>query len=232
MLEAREEGNKNMARDIAEFAYTEIDTARLVNNGYVRNFTMPQAVNGKDYSISLVDNRELIIVYLEYEYVKFLPSNITGNISKGNNIISKENGVILIKPMPIYINDDPASAMLSQSGMTSFNAVATVDNAILSGSWHTDASVAGAFLKIDLGLGSSKPYTKAAIYASTSGYAGNYNVQFSDDNSLWTNAAAGFVPSSLGWNEKPSNPGSHRYWRLFLTNTLPGSWLNELEMYT
>ena len=234
VLEAREEGNKNTARDIAEFAYTEIDTARLVNDGYVRGLTVAHAGNGWDYSIGIVDNREMVVIYLEYEYVKFLPSNVTGNISKGYNILSKENGVISIKPTPVYTNDDPTSAMLSQFGLTAFNAAAAVDNSIASQSWHTDSSIAGAFLKIDLGLGSGKAYTKAKIYASTSGYAGNYNVQYSDDNSLWTNAATGFIPSASGWNEKSWNSaGSHRYWRFLLTNTPGGgSWLNELEMYT
>ena len=95
-LEAREESNKQITEDIANFVYREIDTAKSVNDGYARTFDMPQAINGINYSISIVDNRELTVNYLSYEYVKFLPSNVTGNAIKGANKISKINGVIFI----------------------------------------------------------------------------------------------------------------------------------------
>jgi amino acid permease len=98
VLEARDEGNKNIAKTIAEYAYIEIQTAKSVSDGYIRNFTMPDAVNGRNYSVGIIDNREIVINYMDYEYVKFLPSNITGNISKGQNIITKANGIIKISP--------------------------------------------------------------------------------------------------------------------------------------
>ena len=94
MLEAREEGNRKIAEDIADFAYREIETAKSVNDGYTRIFAMPQTVNGIDYSIKITDNTELAVTYLGYEHVSFLPSNVTGNIIKGNNKISKNNGMI------------------------------------------------------------------------------------------------------------------------------------------
>ena len=96
MLEAREEGNRKIAEDIADFAYKEIETAKSVNDGYTRIFSMPQAVNGADYSITITDNTELTVNYLGYEHVSFLPSNVTGNIIKGSNKISKNNGIISI----------------------------------------------------------------------------------------------------------------------------------------
>lgn len=96
LLEAREEGNKKIAEDIANFAYREIEITKSVNDGYTRNFVMPQTVNGVEYSIRIVDNRELLVNYLGYEHVRFLPANITGDIIKGNNKISKTNGIIFI----------------------------------------------------------------------------------------------------------------------------------------
>lgn len=96
MLEARDEGNKKIAEDIAEFAYREIEIAKPVNDGYMRTFAMPQTVNGINYSISIIDNRELIVNYLGNEHVRFLPSNVTGSIQKGSNTITKNNGVIFI----------------------------------------------------------------------------------------------------------------------------------------
>lgn len=96
VLEARREENRKIAEDIADFAYREIEIAKSVNDGYIRTFSMPANVDGIDYSINVISNTELTVNYLGYEYVKFLPSNVIGNIVKGNNKISKINGVIFI----------------------------------------------------------------------------------------------------------------------------------------
>ena len=96
VLEAKEEGSKKIAQDIADFAYREIEIAKSVNDGYARFFEMPQNVNGINYSIGIVDNRELVVNYLGNEYIKFLPSNVTGNFAKGSNKISKSNGIIIV----------------------------------------------------------------------------------------------------------------------------------------
>ena len=96
MLQAQEEANRKVAEDIADFAYKEIETAKSVNDGYQRKFIMPQTVNGADYTIKITDSIELAVNYLGYEHLKFLPSNVTGDIAKGNNIISKKNGIIYI----------------------------------------------------------------------------------------------------------------------------------------
>ena len=96
VLEAKEEGNRKTAEDIADFAYREIETAKSVSDGYTRIFVMPQTVNGIDYSINITDNRELTVNYLDNEYVKFLPSNVTGSINKGNNKILKKDGIVSI----------------------------------------------------------------------------------------------------------------------------------------
>lgn len=96
MLEASEEGNRKTAEDIADFAYREIEIAKYVSDGYIRTFEMPQTVNGVNYSIAIIDDREIVVNYLGYEHVKFLPVNATGNILKGNNKISKVNGLIFL----------------------------------------------------------------------------------------------------------------------------------------
>ena len=67
-----------------------------MNDGYTRFFSVPQTVNGVDYTVTILDNRELVVNYLEKEHIKFLPPNVTGNITKGNNKISKKNGVVFI----------------------------------------------------------------------------------------------------------------------------------------
>ena len=88
LLEAREESNKKIAEDIANFAYREIEISQSVNCGYVREFEMPQTVNGVNYSIEVIDNKELVVNYIDQEYVKFLPPDIGKiNITKGMNIV-------------------------------------------------------------------------------------------------------------------------------------------------
>ena len=96
MVDAKQEGNRKLAEDIAEFTDREIDTARSVNDGYSRIFEMPLRINGVNYSMNVIDDRELVVNYLDEEYVKFLPANVTGNILKGNNRIAKINGIILL----------------------------------------------------------------------------------------------------------------------------------------
>lgn len=95
-LEAQEEGNKKIAETIADLAYKEIEIAQSVNDGYIRYFTMPPTVNGIKYSIQLIDNKELVVKYVDYEYVKFIPSNISGNIGIGTIRLEKNNGVIYL----------------------------------------------------------------------------------------------------------------------------------------
>ena len=97
LLEAKEEGNRKIAKDVADFAYKEIEIASSLNNGYVRTFALPEKVNGVDYTINITDNRELVVSYLDNEHVKFLPQNISGNMSKGLNQINKLNGIIYVK---------------------------------------------------------------------------------------------------------------------------------------
>lgn len=96
VIEANDEANRKIAEDIANLAYREIETAKSVSDGYARTFVMPQAVNGIDYTMNIVDNRELSVIYLGNEYVTFLPFNVSGNISSGVNQITKSNGVIYL----------------------------------------------------------------------------------------------------------------------------------------
>jgi len=96
VLEAKDGEKAKTAEDIANFVFNEIETAKSVNDGYFRTFSLPARVKGLNYSINIIDNRELVVVYLDYEYVKFLPSNISGNVSVGFNAISKSNGVVYL----------------------------------------------------------------------------------------------------------------------------------------
>lgn len=104
LLDAREEAKRKIAEDIADFAYREVEVAKAVNEGYARLFLMPQRVNDIDYSVTVTDNVEMSVNYLGYEFIKFLPSNVTGNVSRGVNLIYKKEGIIYITNSTMLIS--------------------------------------------------------------------------------------------------------------------------------
>ncbi|MBI2655389.1 hypothetical protein HYX06_03125 [Candidatus Woesearchaeota archaeon] len=118
LLEAREESNRKIANDIVDFAYKEIELAVSLNDGYIRVFALPRKVNGADYSINITDNRELAASYLDNEYVRFLPPNVSGNIGKGLNEIKKIEGVVYINSTLGECSDsidDDGDALIDES---------------------------------------------------------------------------------------------------------------------
>ncbi len=125
ILDAREEANRKIAEDIANFAYREVEIAASANNGYTRLFSMPYTVNGVNYDIEIIDNRELVVRYLDFEYVKFLPSNLTGNLSPGTNEIKKIDGLLFIKNLTeckdTLDNDKDNAVDLSDAGCVDAN---------------------------------------------------------------------------------------------------------------
>ncbi len=128
-------------------------------------------------------------------------------------------------------HDYPLSqSMLSQSGLTSYIPTAVANDNLTDNAWNTDSAVSGAFLAVDLGAGVTQSFTTCKIWAVSASYAGNYNVEYSDDGSSWSVAVSGFIPSAAGINIISWAPvGAHRYWRIKLTNTPgAGSWLAEL----
>ena len=98
ILDAKDSGRQQTAEDIAALAKNEIDLARSVSDGYNRTFNLPAAIEGNSFNISIIDNRELVVNYLDKEYVSFLQGSIIGTISPGKNTITKENGIVHLNP--------------------------------------------------------------------------------------------------------------------------------------
>ena len=96
ILDAGESGRQQTAEDIATLATNEIDLARSVSDGYNRTFDLPASIEGNSYNISIIGGRELVVNYLDKEYVAFLQDSITGNIRPGKNTITKESGIVHI----------------------------------------------------------------------------------------------------------------------------------------
>lgn len=126
-----------------------------------------------------------------------------------------------------------ASSAFTHSGLSAFDATKVWNYDFSDSAWHTDSAVPGAYLMLD--AGSAKSFMECRIYASSTGYAGLYDIEYSDVGAAgpWTAASngTGFAPKALGLNSRTfSTAAAHRYWRIKLTNT-PGSgpWLAELE---
>jgi hypothetical protein len=129
------------------------------------------------------------------------------------------------------------SGTLSHSGMTVFTAAACVDDVLNVAAWGTDSAVTGAWLQIDLGAGVARGFRTCRIRVQDGAggtYAGIYDVEYSDNGSVWTKAALSLKPvtpgtwTAIGW----ADVSTHRYWRILLTNT-PGAGpeLSELEFW-
>ena len=96
ILDAKEGERQQTAEDIGTLAKNEIELARSVSDGYNRTFSLPAAIEGNSYNISIIGGRELVVNYLDKEYVAFLQDSITGNIRPGKNTITKESGIVHI----------------------------------------------------------------------------------------------------------------------------------------
>ena len=84
------------AADIAGLVVDQVVLAAGLNDGYSSTFTIPEVINGQSYSLDLVDGREVVVVYKDYEHVVFLPANVTGNVTFGENAIGKRDGRVHI----------------------------------------------------------------------------------------------------------------------------------------
>ena len=96
IIEAKENERQGIAEDIATLVKNEIDLAKSATDGYSRTFNLPSKIEGISYTIEIIDNRELVVNYIDKEYVLFLQENIIGDVNTGANTISRINGVVNI----------------------------------------------------------------------------------------------------------------------------------------
>lgn len=120
LIKMEEAEKQQAAENIASFVFNEITLAKSVNNGYERTFKIPKKINGGSYNIKVIDNRELVVNYLEYEHVLFLPENVEGNVATGLNKIKKINGVVYLESIAEcndkIDNDDDGKIDLEDTG--------------------------------------------------------------------------------------------------------------------
>ena len=83
-----------LGQDIATKVQKEILLAAKVSDGYQREFTLPQKIQGMNYSI-LISGKELTVITEKTEVVKTIPV-VIGDVTKGPNKINKTNGIIYL----------------------------------------------------------------------------------------------------------------------------------------
>ena len=96
LIESKETEVQETAEDIATLVSNEVYTAKPLSDGYTRTFELPNTINGNDYTVEIIDNRELVITYLDEEYVSFLPEKVVGNVDRGLNEIRKVEGIVYL----------------------------------------------------------------------------------------------------------------------------------------
>ena len=121
------------------------------------------------------------------------------------------------------------AGMLSQSGLSSFNAANLIDGGIVAPAYgfYTDTSAAGSWCQLDFGSGNQYSIRRWGWYMGAGGnvYA-EWKVQHSDDAVTWTDwnsgATFGGHPATPAWyySGTPANVAGmrHRYWRTYKTD--------------
>jgi hypothetical protein len=84
------------AGEIAGLIVSQVELAQTLSDGYSSEFIFPQTVEGSSYSITMIDGREVVVLFLGYEHVSFLAVNVTGNATFGENRIAKRNGRVYL----------------------------------------------------------------------------------------------------------------------------------------
>lgn len=110
-----------------------------------------------------------------------------------------------------------------------------VNNVLAEASWHTDTSIndGNSWVKLNLGTPQELVEWKQYVTASQVGWSRHWNIQYSDNDSTWTTAAALTEVGTVGYHTISwASVGSHRYWRAILTDAsaYPGPWRGELKV--
>jgi len=105
-IEVNEQRQQRLIDDIAFIVKAEAGMAVKAEDGYNRTFNLPEELENWAYSIQLIDSSVLInhteiILSLEnpnapYENAVILPKNVLGEICRGKNTMTKQEGLVVI----------------------------------------------------------------------------------------------------------------------------------------
>ncbi len=105
MGDIRDAKNMQVLNQLGNVVSTEVEMAAQVGEGYERNFSIPQTLQGEPYTISIQGNRDLVISYGDLDYIRFLPAGVQGGISnqvRKHSIQCCSDGNVTISPVFNY----------------------------------------------------------------------------------------------------------------------------------
>lgn len=102
-------------RDIAYSIQNEISLAGQVEEGYRREFEIPEKINGVEYRIENTA-KQIIVESDNYDFVVTIP-RVKGNLKKGTNLIRSLNGLICLGDINCYEEIPPNIIFFSPSGI-------------------------------------------------------------------------------------------------------------------
>ena len=102
LLEAQEAENDRVVEELANNIFNEIRLAKSASSGFKRQFSLPTSLGGNAYVLELQDERDLVVVYQEKEYVFFLDDFVSGNLSPGVNSLEKIEGNVTLHNESVY----------------------------------------------------------------------------------------------------------------------------------
>ena len=92
--EKDKEKERIVAQSVALDVQDEINLAAESSEGYSREFSVPENIFGKEYSINVTQSR-ILIAYDKFS-ASYNSRNVTGELKKGVNKIKKENGTVYL----------------------------------------------------------------------------------------------------------------------------------------
>ena len=94
MIDLREEEEYVALKDVVHAVQSEISIAAGVEDGYLRVFSIPESLDGINYTVQ-ISTGYIIAESKNHEYVLSV-SDVQGNITKGVNQLTKEGGIVYL----------------------------------------------------------------------------------------------------------------------------------------
>ena len=105
----------NAVKDIALNIQKELLTAAIVEDGYVRIFSLPDKLDNINYSL-ITRNSTITVQSKNSLFTVRIPKS-TGNVSKGTITINKTGGVIYINSKPLSFSNSNTCQNAQNNGL-------------------------------------------------------------------------------------------------------------------
>jgi len=113
ILDVVEKNDETYLTELNSIVLRETKIAVRALPDYSHSFHMPTHIQGKPYTINLIENREVISSYGSYEQVNFLDEDVIGPLYIGGNEIHKTDGKISLKGGVIDVKPEYAGIFLN-----------------------------------------------------------------------------------------------------------------------